>query len=272
MDMQMPVLDGYGATRALRRSPRHARLPVLALSAGAFRDQRERALAAGVNGFVVKPYTVDELVAAIVQALAQPDLRADGTPAESTASAAAGLNRVRGLQSFGTEAAWQAALHRFAEAQRQALDALPPDLDARAEIAHKLRGSAALLGLETLAEAAAAVESSPGDEAGQRTMARALEAALQLIDEIGVAQAAVPAPATALTPHPHAPGAEAPDLREALESDDYDRLAQALLQCGERLDPELLAALDRCLASYDFRGARLIFDAASRGTAKPRES
>ncbi|HLO95297.1 MAG TPA: response regulator, partial [Burkholderiaceae bacterium] len=69
MDMQMPVLDGYGATRALRQKARHAQLPVLALSAGAFREQRERALAAGVNGFVAKPYTADELVDAIRQAL-----------------------------------------------------------------------------------------------------------------------------------------------------------------------------------------------------------
>ena len=101
-------------------------------------------------------------------------------------------------------------------------------------------------------------------------MQLAINQAFQQIEELAP-EAASAAPRGTPRPLP----AASPDpgrLREALDSDDYDRFAQALSQCQGQLDPELLAALDRCLASYDFRGARLIFDAASRGPVLERES
>ncbi len=272
MDMQMPVLDGYGATRALRRHPRLARLPVLALSAGAFKEQRERALAVGVNGFVAKPYTADELVAAIRQAL-EPGAGVAAQAASATASPDVPLlNRARGLQSLGDEPTWHAALLRFASSYRHSLEQLPEDADARGAFAHKLRGAAALLGLEQLAAAAAGLEQAVTAAAPTQRPLQALQQAIRqafdVIEELTDPSAATP-PAVRSTP---AGAQDADQLREALESDDYDRLAQALSQCQGHLDPELLAALDRCLASYDFRGARLIFDAASRGPVLERES
>ena len=64
MDCQMPVLDGYGATQALRereRREQRARLPVLALTANAFEKDAELAYAAGMDAYLAKPYTRDDL-------------------------------------------------------------------------------------------------------------------------------------------------------------------------------------------------------------------
>ncbi|WP_139116050.1 response regulator, partial [Xanthomonas translucens] len=69
MDVQMPTLDGYEATRLLREDPRLAGLPVIALTAGAYRQQQELALASGMNGFIAKPFQVEELIAIIRQFL-----------------------------------------------------------------------------------------------------------------------------------------------------------------------------------------------------------
>ncbi|MGM9515576.1 CHASE domain-containing protein [Roseateles sp. DB2] len=275
MDMQMPVLDGYSATRSLRQKARHVRLPVLAISAGAFKEQRERALAAGVNGFVAKPYTADELVDAIRQALQQPPLP---PPAHGAAQGApAGpqlLNRERGLQSFGEEAVWRSALLRFSRAYRHAEASLASTHEAWEAHAHKLRGAAALLGLEQLAAAAAHLEqactdtSAPLPQPAMKGLQQALQQAFQLIEE---SPDLAPPPADTRSARP-SDGQATARLRAALESDDYDHFAQALSQCEGQLGPELLAALDRCLASYDFRGARLIFDAASRGPVLEREN
>ncbi len=72
MDVQMPVLDGYAATRLIRDSLQRSDLPILALTAGAMSGQRDKALAAGMNGFVTKPFQVDLLVREIRACLPQP--------------------------------------------------------------------------------------------------------------------------------------------------------------------------------------------------------
>ncbi len=61
MDLQMPVMDGYEATRRLRADPRFASLPVIAMTAHALSGERENCLAAGMNAHVAKPIEVDKL-------------------------------------------------------------------------------------------------------------------------------------------------------------------------------------------------------------------
>ena len=65
MDVQMPDIDGLEATRIIRHDLGLADLPVIALTAGPMTRQRELALAAGMNGFVSKPFRLKELVAAL---------------------------------------------------------------------------------------------------------------------------------------------------------------------------------------------------------------
>ena len=61
----MPVMDGYEATRQLRALPAFVKLPIVALTAGAFKAEQDAALKAGMNGFVSKPFNVEELIATI---------------------------------------------------------------------------------------------------------------------------------------------------------------------------------------------------------------
>ena len=67
MDCQMPVLDGYEATRRLRLQPRWKSLPVIAMTANAFVGDRERALAAGMNDQIAKPIVIDEMYDTLVR-------------------------------------------------------------------------------------------------------------------------------------------------------------------------------------------------------------
>ena len=63
MDLEMPVVDGWEATRRLKSNPQTRHIPVIALSAHALAGEREKALAAGCDEFDSKPIEFDRLVA-----------------------------------------------------------------------------------------------------------------------------------------------------------------------------------------------------------------
>lgn len=61
MDIQMPVMDGYEATRAIKELYPDAKLPIIALSANAFEEDRKKSADAGMNGHIAKPIDIREL-------------------------------------------------------------------------------------------------------------------------------------------------------------------------------------------------------------------
>ncbi len=67
MDCQMPVMDGYEATRRIRKNPNWRDLPIIAVTANVMQGDREDCIAAGMNDYVTKPYNRDELRAAITR-------------------------------------------------------------------------------------------------------------------------------------------------------------------------------------------------------------
>jgi two-component system sensor histidine kinase/response regulator len=73
MDMKMPVMDGLHATQAIRGFPRCANLPILAMTANAFADDRDRCLAAGMNGHIGKPVEPEALYAALMEWLVKAE-------------------------------------------------------------------------------------------------------------------------------------------------------------------------------------------------------
>ncbi|MDD3354591.1 MASE3 domain-containing protein [Zoogloea sp.] len=72
MDMQMPNLDGLDATREIRTLPRSATLPIIAMTANAFREDRLRCLDAGMNDFVSKPVMPETLYGVLLKWLEKP--------------------------------------------------------------------------------------------------------------------------------------------------------------------------------------------------------
>ena len=62
MDVQMPVMNGYEATGVLRKLPGGDKLKIIAFSANAFEEDKERSLKAGMNGHITKPLKINDLL------------------------------------------------------------------------------------------------------------------------------------------------------------------------------------------------------------------
>ena len=177
MDCQMPELDGYEATRRIRAAePEGERIPIIAVTAHALSDHRQRCLDAGMDDFISKPYGDRELAAVIDHWLgldlegADPLLGGLGPePAGGPALQIgkdfddAALASLRKLEETTGQPLIRGLVESFSRRSSSGLEAIRESLgrgdgDAVQSLAHGLRGASAQLGATRLAEGLRAIE------------------------------------------------------------------------------------------------------------------
>jgi len=110
MDIQMPGMDGLEATRAIRQLPGGASLPILAMTANAFREDRQKCLAAGMNDHIGKPIEPDELYRRSLSPSANARPGASGSPCVPHCLRAAAHHhnaRCRSASACSRRASWR---------------------------------------------------------------------------------------------------------------------------------------------------------------------
>jgi signal transduction histidine kinase/CheY-like chemotaxis protein len=162
MDCQMPVMDGYEATRALRQRPGLQALPVIAMTANAMAGERDKVLAAGMNDYVAKPVRVDDLFDTLARWMRPPAPPPAGSPAQRPP----GPDRLAGPAApDADEALYRRLLDSFRQRESDfeaRLRQARAQGDAKAAIrcAHDLKGLAGTLGMPDLQQSAAALEAA----------------------------------------------------------------------------------------------------------------
>ncbi len=221
MDMQMPVMDGYEATREIRSDPRYDNLPIIAMTAQAMAEERDQCLAEGMNDHITKPIDPDLLYRTVLAFAGQRVVPRAGAaseaPRDPTATEAAsteltgiaGVDITDGLHRVGgNERLYRALLRQYAEDQAETPAALREalaegDVKTAERLAHTLKGVSATLGIKPASETAAVVEDRirhgrlEGIEGDLTALEQATEAVIAAIRtaRAPVASAAAPQPA-----------------------------------------------------------------------------
>ena len=267
MDIQMPVMDGYEATRIIRQTPELAQIPVIALTAGVFKEMQEAAYAAGMNDFIAKPFDVDKAIGQI-RKLCLDQKRLPHITAAGEALAIKPTHQIEhfqnlpgiqineGLTLWKDVAVYRRFLRKFALDYANVTSEITKlnSIDAE-HIAHKLKGAAGNLALPKVMSAAQdldqALKNGTESTALVGTLQVALDEALHSIDLF--------APATQESADDLVVDIEKAKpllllLLNAFNADDPAVIEPLLKQAESVLSAKQIAALKTNVENFDFRG------------------
>jgi two-component system, sensor histidine kinase and response regulator len=282
MDIQMPVMDGLTATREIRKLPRLAGLPIVAMTANAMAEDRDRCIASGMSDYVTKPIDPEALFATLrkyystPRKAAEPPSPGSARPPSVGAPPIPGIDTADGLRRvMGNARLYIDLLGRFAEGQRDAparlKDALERgDLGLAERIAHTAKGVAGNIGAKDAQAASADLEAAIAGgmpaEGLDEARSRFESAMAATVGSISTALRGMAPPAEASA------GSEAAErpipevlsaLRRYAEESDCeasDCLESSRVEIIREFGREAFDRLRRVLRSYDFLAAIEILD------------
>ena len=174
MDLQMPVMDGFEATRLIRTSGKYQDLPIIAMTASAMIDDRDMCFKAGMNDHVAKPIDISELFA-VLHRWFRPESEIPAVIAEETASESSrafafpdttpGIDLEKAIKRVGNQQILITVLKEFRRLHSQDDRIISEAVEKGAflmakRVAHTLKGLARTIGAEEVGNIAESIESS----------------------------------------------------------------------------------------------------------------
>ena len=272
MDCQMPVMDGYTATRKIRGDKRFKDIPIIAMTANVMTKDREKAMAAGMNDHLGKPIRVQELFKAmdkwIKPAISiQPPL---SQKTENKIGSIPGIDIAAGMETVqGNHELYRKLLRKFYNRYHtfeKEFNGSRQEKDEKAPMrcAHTLKGVATNIGAHGIMEKAAILESACRNNQPEQQINQFLRDIVQELSRImnGLADFADPSPALLADA---APSVDSPipektvkiikKLRLMIEESDIKalRIAADLQEMpGIEQYTKTMNAVTRALENYDF--------------------
>ncbi|GLZ86334.1 hypothetical protein Pres01_23850 [Metapseudomonas resinovorans] len=278
MDCQMPLVDGYDATRAIRQRPQLTGIPIIAMTANNLATDRQLALDAGMDDHIAKPLNLDTMFATLARWITPAQARTlaprqTAPTVQSTLPALAGIDQQKGLATCsGKLSLYQRLLLKFRDGQRDFANLFEEarvgsDPTAAQRAVHSLRGAAANIGAVEVVESAARLEQACRQNAPTERIDLLLG---ELLTDLAIVIQAL----AALDNPPAATGGSI-ESDQAHLSDLFDRLRRCLAQsdtAAEELITEIceqfrgrpgedtLRRVAKAVDSFDFDQALALLD------------
>jgi PAS domain S-box-containing protein len=190
MDCQMPVMDGYEATRLLRLQPPLRDLPVIAMTANAMVGDRDKALAAGMNDHIVKPINVEEMFATLARWVRRAGAAAPAEVSVDSLSNLPGVDvNIGRARTAGNDILYRRLLAMFADSQhnfaaRFRAARASGDIVAATRAAHDLKSGAGTIGAIEVQAAAEALEDACAHDAADDVIDQLLRAVARTLGPV----------------------------------------------------------------------------------------
>ena len=279
MDIQMPVMDGYTATSKIREQERYKELPVLAMTANAMVEDREAAIAAGMNDHIAKPIKPRELFTTLLKWIEPgqrelPDVTEAGSLPEDETDTLPdqlfGIDINAGLQRVGgNPKLFRKLLGVFYIDHEDDISAIHDaleqgDNDTAQRLAHTIKGIAATIGASELNIKAKDLESAINQ--GQ------LDNVTELVEQLSLTMSPVLEGLSALAPTTEKAVSvekvellspqeinqildELTKMLEEMDPDSEEKVTEMITQFGNQVDMQLMKRLARHVSGFEFEEA-----------------
>jgi PAS domain S-box-containing protein len=292
MDIQMPVLDGYAATREIREDKRFEALPIIAMTATAMAGDRDKALDAGMDDHVAKPIDVAALFEVLGRWIEVPEERRlveaqAGRETEAAEEEASSLPSFPGMDTRsglarvgGNVTVYRKILRQFASSQADTpariRNALASDRVTAEREAHTLSGVAGNIGANNVQAAAKRLEASIREEAATEALLAELERVLGelldgLISLIAVSDSGGKAPIAAESPDLMPQLDRLHGLLAAYDGEAGDLVSEIESQAANTEFAQPIREISERIADFDFDEADQLLNAL-RDRTKSRVS
>lgn len=284
MDCQMPIMDGYEATRRLREDVRFAELPIIAMTANAMVGDREKVIEVGMNDHIAKPLELLDMFSKMARWIT-PSIGAELNVKDADISDAlphiTGVDFEKGLSTCQqNKNLLRRLLVRFAETQADFCIVLNSalqkgDLETASRYAHSLKGVAGNVGATKIQELATELDANITAENGnamQRQLINALDGALAVtVNDIRNKLVLAPVVSNVQLSK-EILGDELLQLRALLDDDDteaVDLIEEIQRHMGGAPDLQsLVRSMAELVRDYDFENALVLLEELETGVQK----